>query len=131
MSALFTPLSLRSVILPNRVAVSPMCQYMAKDGVAQPWHMVHLGSRAVGGAGLVIAEATGVEPRGRITPGCLGLWSAAQADALKPVTDFIKSQGAVPAIQLAHAGRKGARHLPWEGNSPLPASESWEVISPS
>jgi 2,4-dienoyl-CoA reductase-like NADH-dependent reductase (Old Yellow Enzyme family) len=131
MSALFTPLPLRSVTLANRVAMSPMCQYMASDGVAQPWHLVHLGARAIGGTGLVIAEATAVEPRGRLTPGCLGLWSVAQADALKPVTDFIKSQGSVPAIQLAHSGRKGARYRPWEGNGPLPRGQSWELIAPS
>lgn len=131
MSALFTPLSLRSVTLPNRVAMSPMCQYMARDGFASHWHLVHLGSRAVGGAGLVTAEATGVEPGGRITPGCLGLWTQAQADTLKPVTEFIKSQGSVPAIQLAHAGRKGARSIPWEGGGPLPQETAWEMLAPS
>lgn len=131
MSALFSPLPLRSVTLPNRIAMSPMCQYMATQGIASPWHLVHLGSRAVGGAGLIVAEATAVEPRGRLTPGCLGLWSEAHADALRPVTDFIKSQGSVPGIQLAHSGRKGARDRPWEGNGPLPASQSWETIAPS
>jgi 2,4-dienoyl-CoA reductase-like NADH-dependent reductase (Old Yellow Enzyme family) len=131
MSALFSPLSLRSVTLPNRIAMSPMCQYMADDGVASPWHMVHLGSRAVGGTGLIIAEATAVEPRGRLTPGCLGLWTEAQAEALAPVTDFIKSQGSVPAIQLAHGGRKAARHRPWHGNGPLTEGDGWEIIAPS
>jgi len=131
MSALFSPFSLRSVTLPNRIAMSPMCQYMATDGIAAPWHLVHLGARAVGGAGLIIAEATAVEPRGRLTPGCLGLWSQAHAEALRPVTDFIKSQGSVPGIQLAHSGRKGARDRPWEGNGPLPADRTWELVAPS
>ncbi|MGK6315683.1 NADH:flavin oxidoreductase/NADH oxidase [Neorhizobium sp. DT-125] len=131
MSALFSPLALRSVTLPNRIAMSPMCQYMATDGIASPWHLVHLGSRAVGGTGLVIAEATAVEPAGRLTPGCLGLWSPAHAEALRPVTDFISSQGSVPAIQLAHGGRKSARNRPWEGNDALPPDASWPVYGPS
>ncbi|MBP2562316.1 2,4-dienoyl-CoA reductase-like NADH-dependent reductase (Old Yellow Enzyme family) [Neorhizobium galegae] len=131
MSALFSPLALRSVVLPNRIAMSPMCQYMADDGIASPWHMVHLGSRAVGGTGLVIAEATAVEPTGRLTPGCLGLWSKAHAEALRPVTDFIKSQGSVPAIQLAHGGRKSARNRPWDGNDALPSEAAWPTHAPS
>ncbi|GLZ31465.1 FMN oxidoreductase [Lentzea sp. NBRC 105346] len=107
MSLLFTPLTLRSVTLPNRIAVSPMCQYTAgEDGVPTNWHLVHLGSRAVGGAGLVIAEATAVEPRGRISPNDVGIWNDTQVEAWRPITKFIKDNGAVPGIQLAHAGRK-------------------------
>ncbi|GAB2825160.1 NADH:flavin oxidoreductase/NADH oxidase [Lentzea nigeriaca] len=106
MSLLFSPLTLRSVTLPNRIAVSPMCQYSATDGVPNDWHLVHLGSRAVGGAGLVIAEATSVEPRGRISPEDAGIWNDEQVQAWKRITAFIKEQGSVPGIQLAHAGRK-------------------------
>lgn len=108
MSLLFSPLTLRSVTLPNRIAVSPMCQYSvsAEDGVPHDWHLVHLGSRAVGGAGLVIAEATAVEPRGRISPQDVGIWNDEQTKAWQRITTFIKDQGSVPGIQLAHAGRK-------------------------
>lgn len=107
MSLLFTPLTLREVTLPNRIAVSPMCQYSAgEDGIPTDWHLVHLGSRAVGGAGLVIAEATAVEPRGRISPNDTGIWNDAQVAAWQPITRFIKEHGSVPAVQLAHAGRK-------------------------
>ncbi|GAA3637495.1 2,4-dienoyl-CoA reductase-like NADH-dependent reductase (Old Yellow Enzyme family) [Lentzea atacamensis] len=106
MSLLFSPLTLRSVTLPNRIAVSPMCQYSATDGIPNDWHLVHLGSRAVGGAGLVIAEATAVEPRGRISPEDVGIWNDEQVKAWQPITRFIKAQGSVPGIQLAHAGRK-------------------------
>jgi len=131
---LFTPLTLRDTELPNRLMVSPMCQYSVedRDGVATDWHLVHLGSRAVGGAGLVMAEATAVEPRGRISPEDLGIWSAEHAAALEPTTEFIKSQGAVPGIQLAHAGRKASKTRPWEGNEPLQPDEGgWEVVGPS
>ena len=106
---LFSPLKVRSVTLRNRIGVSPMCQYSATDGVANDWHGVHYGARAVGGAGLVIVEATAVAPEGRITPGCLGLWSEAQAEPLARIAAFMKQQGAVPAIQIAHAA---ARLLP-------------------
>ncbi|RAS68407.1 2,4-dienoyl-CoA reductase-like NADH-dependent reductase (Old Yellow Enzyme family) [Lentzea atacamensis] len=106
MSLLFSPLTLRSVTLSNRIAVSPMCQYSATDGIPNDWHLVHLGSRAVGGAGLVIAEATAVEPRGRISPEDVGIWNDEQVKAWQPITRFIKAQGSVPGIQLAHAGRK-------------------------
>ena len=106
MSLLFSPLTLRSVTLPNRIAVSPMCQYSATDGVPNDWHLVHLGSRAVGGAGLVIAEATAVEPRGRISAQDVGIWNDEQVAAWQRITAFIKEQGSVPGIQLAHAGRK-------------------------
>lgn len=130
--ALFAPLTLREVTLPNRIAMSPMCQYMARDGVATAWHMAHLGARAVGGAGLVTTEATAVEPRGRLTPGDLGLWTETQADALRPVAEFIRSQGSVPGVQLAHAGRKGSRSIPWEGGGrALDPDKGWRLIAPS
>lgn len=106
MSLLFSPLTLREVTLPNRIAVSPMCQYSATDGLPDDWHLVHLGSRAVGGAGLVIAEATAVEPRGRISAQDVGIWNDEQVAAWKRITAFIRDQGSVPGVQLAHAGRK-------------------------
>ncbi|MCB1575354.1 MAG: oxidoreductase, partial [Xanthomonadales bacterium] len=106
--ALFDPLILRDLTLRNRIAVSPMCEYSAIDGIPQPWHLVHLGSRAVGGAALVIAEATAVEARGRISPVDTGLWNDAQAAAWAPIAAFIRAQGAEPGIQLAHAGRKAS-----------------------
>jgi len=113
MPHLFDPLTLRSVTLRNRIAVSPMCQYSCIDGMANDWHLVHLGARAVGGAGLVMAEATAVEARGRITPEDLGIWSDAHIEPLARVARFIAAQGSVPAIQLAHAGRKASRARPW------------------
>src|SRR3954470_4650229 len=106
MSALFSPLQLRSLVLPNRIMVSPMCQYSSENGMPDDWHFVHLGSRAVGGAGLVMVEASGVTPEGRISPKDSGFWSDAHADAFRRITSFIRAQGAAPAIQLAHAGRK-------------------------
>jgi 2,4-dienoyl-CoA reductase-like NADH-dependent reductase (Old Yellow Enzyme family) len=132
-SRLFSPLKLRGLTLRNRVAVSPMCQYSAVDGIPQPWHLVHLGSRAVGGAGLVIAEATGVTAQGRISPGCTGIWSDAHTAAWAPIAAFIKSQGAVAGIQLAHAGRKASDDLPWgtlKGQL-TDAEGGWETISAS
>jgi 2,4-dienoyl-CoA reductase-like NADH-dependent reductase (Old Yellow Enzyme family) len=132
MAHLFEPLTLRGVTLPNRIGVSPMCQYSAFDGLANHWHMVHLGSRAVGGAGLVIVEATAVEARGRITPGDLGLWRDEQVEPLAEITQFIREQGSVPGIQLAHAGRKASTAAPWQGGHPLPESEGgWRVVAPS
>lgn len=131
---LFTPLTLRKTAIPNRVMVSPMCQYSCdtRDGVATDWHFIHLGSRAVGGAGIVMTEAAAVEPRGRISPQDLGIWDAEHAEALTPITSFVRDQGGHPAIQLAHAGRKAAKRRPWEGSTPLGADEGgWEVISPS
>jgi len=109
--SLFTPFTLRDTEFRNRVMLSPMCQYSADDGFANDWHRVHLGSRAAGGAGVVMTEATAVEPRGRITPDCLGIWSDEHAEAIEPIVEFVKSQGATPGIQLAHAGRK-ASHQP-------------------
>jgi 2,4-dienoyl-CoA reductase-like NADH-dependent reductase (Old Yellow Enzyme family) len=129
---LFRPLTLRSVTLPNRIMMSPMCQYSAVNGVADEWHFVHLGSRAIGGTGLVFTEATHVEPRGRITPWCLGLWNDTQRDALARIRAFLEAHGAVPAIQLAHAGRKASIERPWERSRPLaPDDGGWPVIGPS
>lgn len=131
---LFSPLELREIELPNRLMVSPMCQYSVedRDGIATEWHHVHLGSRAVGGAGLIMAEATAVEAQGRISPEDLGLWSDEHAAALERTTDFITSIGSVPGIQLAHAGRKASTARPWEGGEPLSKDEGgWEVIAPS
>jgi 2,4-dienoyl-CoA reductase-like NADH-dependent reductase (Old Yellow Enzyme family) len=126
-SQLFSSLRIRSLELRNRIVVSPMCMYSCTDGLANAWHLVHLGSRAVGGAGAVIAEMTAVAPGGRITPGDLGLWSDAHAEALAPVAAFITQQGSVPGIQLAHAGRKAGRTVPWEGNIPI-STESWGAL---
>jgi 2,4-dienoyl-CoA reductase-like NADH-dependent reductase (Old Yellow Enzyme family) len=129
---LFQPLTLRSVTLRNRIGVSPMCQYSAEDGMANDWHYVHLGSRAIGGAGLVIVEATGVAPEGRITPGCMGLWSEKHIEPLARIARFVKAQGAVAGIQIAHAGRKASADLPWKGGAHLPeANGGWETIAPS
>src|SRR5574339_1313138 len=119
MSLLFTPLQLRELTIRNRIFLSPMCQFSANDGMATEWHMVHLGSRAVGGAGLVMAEATAVTPEGRISPDDLGLWSDAQAERLAPLAAFIHAQGAVAGIQLAHAGRKAGTAAPWKGGRPV------------
>jgi 2,4-dienoyl-CoA reductase-like NADH-dependent reductase (Old Yellow Enzyme family) len=132
MSALFTPLRLRSVELRNRIAVSPMCQYSASDGRPTDWHLVHLGSRAVGGAGLVIVEATAVAPEGRISPGDLGLWSDDRVEAFRPLTALIAAHGAVPGVQIAHAGRKASTEIPWRGGQPLPpGTGGWETVAPS
>jgi 2,4-dienoyl-CoA reductase-like NADH-dependent reductase (Old Yellow Enzyme family) len=114
-SLLFAPLDLRSVTLPNRIAVSPMCQYSAENGMPNDWHLVHLGSRAVGGAGLVIAEATSVQENGRISPADTGIWNDEQVAAWRPITRFIREHGAVAGIQLAHAGRKASTYPPFDG----------------
>lgn len=128
--ALFRPLTLRGVTLRNRIGVSPMCQYSAVDGLANEWHLAHLASRAIGGAGLVIAEAAAVVPEGRISPADLGIWSDAHADALRPVVHAIAAAGAVPGIQIAHAGRKGSTPVPWVGRERL-LEGAWEVPAPS
>ena len=131
-SHLFSPLTLRSVTFHNRIFVSPMCQYSSDNGMPNNWHLVHLGSRAVGGASLVCVEASGVSPDGRITPWDAGIWSEAHARAWKPVADFIRDHGAVPAIQLAHAGRKASCNRPWLGGKPLAPSEGgWQTLGPS
>lgn len=132
MSRLFSPLALRSVEFPHRVFVSPMCQYSSEDGLPNDWHLVHLGSRAVGGAALVCVEASGVTPEGRITPWDSGIWSEAHARAWKPVADFVRAQGSVPGIQLAHAGRKASCDKPWNGGKSLdPAQGGWQTLGPS
>ena len=130
---LFTPLELRGTEIPNRVMVSPMCQYSCEglDGLPTDWHHTHLASRAVGGAGLVMTEATAVEARGRITPHDLGIWSDDHADALADITASIREQGSVPGIQLAHAGRKASKTRPWGGSHPLTGDDGWETVAPS
>ena len=139
MADLLSSFALRETEIRNRLAVSPMCQYSCKpDGLATEWHRVHLGSRAVGGAGIVMTEATAVDPVGRISAHDLGIWSDEHAAALEPITEFIRDQGAVPGIQLAHAGHKASKTRPWDGNVPVQPAETdstgatgWEVVSPS
>jgi 2,4-dienoyl-CoA reductase-like NADH-dependent reductase (Old Yellow Enzyme family) len=129
---LFTPLEVRSIRLRHRIAMSPMCQYSARDGFADDWHLVHLGSRAVGGAALILVEATAVESIGRISPSDLGLWSDEHIEPLARIARFVESQGAVPGIQLAHAGRKASCLPPWEGGTRLkPERGGWDVVAPS
>jgi len=133
MSALFQPFSLKDLTLRNRIAVPPMCQYSAVDGVANEWHLAHLSSMARGGAGLVIVEATAVAAEGRITPGCTGIWNDQQAEAFAPAVQAIKAAGAVPGIQIAHAGRKASANLPWAGDDHIPADDprGWQTLAPS
>ena len=132
MAHLFEPLTLRGVTLPNRIGVSPMCQYSCVDGFATDWHLVHLGSRAVGGAGLVMTEAAAVSPEGRISPQDLGIWSDAHAEPLARIAAFISGQKTVAGIQLAHAGRKASRSRPWEGDRYLDLDEGgWKPFAPS
>ncbi|HUO31319.1 MAG TPA: NADH:flavin oxidoreductase/NADH oxidase [Bryobacteraceae bacterium] len=132
MPDLFSPLTIRSVTLRNRIAVSPMCEYSSEDGFANDWHLVHLGSRAVGGAGLVITEATAVEERGRISPGDLGIYRDEHVEMLARIASFIRKQGAVAGIQLAHAGRKASTPVPWEGSAPISESAGgWQAVAPS
>lgn len=132
-SALFSPLTLRSLTLENRIVVSPMCQYAAVDGSASDWHLIHLGSLAGSGAGLLCLEATAVEPEGRITPGCLGLYSDANERALRRVLDGVRAWSQMPlAIQLAHAGRKASSQPPWDGGQLLPQQQGgWTPVAPS
>lgn len=129
---LFTPLRIRDIAFLNRVVVSPMCQYSSEDGFANDWHLVHLGSRAIGGAALVIAEATAVEPRGRISPWDLGIWKDEHTAPLARIAHFVKEHDSVPGIQLAHAGRKASTDVPWRGGHTVPPSEGgWQPIAPS
>jgi len=129
---LLAPLALRSVSLRNRIAVSPMCQYSAVEGRATDWHLVHLGSRAVGGAGLVLFEATAVEARGRISPADLGLWDDGQVEPLARIVRFVEAQGATAGLQLAHAGRKASTAPPWDGGGPVAAGAGgWTPVAPS
>ncbi len=137
MSALFEPMTLRSVVVPNRVWMPPMCQYSAAPsgpdaGVPTDWHFSHLASRAVGGTGLILVEATAVSPEGRISPGDLGLWNGRQQQAFLRIVDFMKAAGAVPGIQLSHAGRKASTDAPWRGGGPLgPENGGWTPVGPS
>lgn len=132
MPHLFEPLSIRSVTLPNRVVVSPMCEYSSTEGFANDWHVVHLGSRAVGGAGLVFTEATAVTPEGRISPEDLGIWSDDHVAPLARIVRFVRSQGSVAGMQLAHAGRKGSTARPWEGGKAVPLSRGgWQPVGPT
>lgn len=129
---LFSPLTLRGLTFQNRIFVSPMCQYSCTDGVPNDWHLVHLGSRAVGGAGMVMAEATAVNPEGRISPADAGIWNETQADAFKRIASVIASQGSIPGIQLAHAGRKASTAPPWKGGQPIDARDGgWQPVAPS
>ncbi|MFE4654952.1 NADH:flavin oxidoreductase/NADH oxidase [Streptomyces sp. NPDC056707] len=137
MSVLFEPCTLRSLVIPNRVWMAPMCQYSAEAvgpnaGVATDWHFAHLAARAVGGTGLILTEATAVSPEGRISPADLGIWNDTQVTALRRITAFIKGQGSVAGIQLAHAGRKASTAAPWLGGGPVgPDEHGWQPVAPS
>lgn len=136
-TSLFSPLEIRGARFRNRIVISPMCTYSAQDGLASDWHLVHLGQYALGGAAAVFTEAAAVEARGRITHGDLGIWSAAHAAALKPITAFLRKNGALPAIQIAHAGRKASMQRPWHGNGPLDdtdrarGEDTWDIVAAS
>jgi 2,4-dienoyl-CoA reductase-like NADH-dependent reductase (Old Yellow Enzyme family) len=130
MSTLFEPFTLRGLTLKNRIVVSPMCQYSSVDGFANDWHLVHLGSRAVGGASLLILEATAVSPEGRITPDDLGIWQDEHVEFLRRINQFIEGQGCVSGVQLAHAGRKASTYAPWKGSGAV-AEGGWETLAPS
>jgi 2,4-dienoyl-CoA reductase-like NADH-dependent reductase (Old Yellow Enzyme family) len=132
MSKLFSTLKIKGITFRNRIAISPMCQYMAEEGFATDWHLVHYGSRAIGGAGLIIQEATAVSPEGRITPGDLGIWDDSHIDKYKRIVKFILEHGAVPGIQIAHAGRKASCAKPWDGGHQLsPGEGGWQTVSSS
>jgi len=132
MSKLFTPLTIKSVTFKNRIVISPMCQYSAEDGFANDWHLVHLGSRAVGGAGLIIQEATAISPEGRISPGDLGLWRDEHRQKLTNIVSFVHTQGGAIGIQLAHAGRKASHAIPWKGGKQLSMDDGgWQAVAPS
>ncbi|RYD19462.1 MAG: NADH:flavin oxidoreductase/NADH oxidase, partial [Verrucomicrobiaceae bacterium] len=133
MNDLFTPFKIKGLELRNRIAIPPMCQYTATNGVPNDWHRAHYATLARGGSGLVIVEATAVAPEGRITPGCLGIWNDEQAAVLKEIADSIRAAGAVPGIQIAHAGRKASANVPWEGDDHIPAGApgAWQTIGAS
>jgi 2,4-dienoyl-CoA reductase-like NADH-dependent reductase (Old Yellow Enzyme family) len=133
MSALFTPFTLRSLVVPNRIVISPMCQYSAEHGEATTWHLIHLGSLALSGAGMLCIEATAVEPEGRITPACLGLWDQRTEAALQPVLAAVRKYSKIAVtMQLAHAGRKASSHVPWQGGQLIPVSQGgWSPVAPS
>jgi len=130
MSQLFTPLTIRDITFNNRIVVSPMCQYSSHDGMAGEWHLVHLGSRAIGGAGLIITEATAVSPEGRISPSDLGIWKDEHIEGLRRIVKFVRAQGSEIGIQLAHAGRKGSTAEPWNGGK-LVSAGGWQAVAPS
>lgn len=132
-ATLFTPITFRNLTIKNRIGVSPMCQYSSVDGFATDWHLVHIGSRAVGGVGLIVMEATAVAPEGRITPACLGIWNDAHIEKLSQITSFAKQQGSVIGIQLAHAGRKASMPLPWQSSTRavMPVEGGWQPVAPS
>jgi len=132
MSNLFSPLTIKNITLKNRIVMSPMCQYSARDGFTNDWHLVHLGSRAAGGTGLIIAEATAVSPEGRITPGDIGLWNDKQIEGLSRIVNFVHLQGSIAGIQLAHAGRKASCQVPHEGGKQLDVKQGgWQTVAPS
>ena len=132
MALVFEPLTIRDITLKNRIVVSPMCQYSSIDGFASDWHLVHLGSRAIGGAGLIITEAAAVSPEGRISPGDLGIWKDEHIEFLKRITDFLSAHGCIPGIQLAHAGRKASHDAPWRGGGVLTTQQGgWQTVAPS
>lgn len=132
MSSLFQPFRLKDVVVRNRIAVAPMCQYSSENGFPNDWHLVHLGSRAVGGAGLVIVEATAVSPEGRISPADSGIYLDEHVEPFSKITRFLKSHGSIPGIQIAHAGRKGSANKPWEGDDHIPTEKGgWQTIAPS
>src|SRR5512143_3281746 len=132
MNTLFSPLTLRTIEFKNRIFVSPMCQYSSRDGMPTDWHLVHLGSRAGGGAALVMVEATAISPEGRISPDDSGIWEDRHAKAFAPIARFISEQGSVPGIQLAHAGRKASTDAPWRKGKPLgPHERGWQPLAPS
>ena len=132
MAHLFSPLKIKNIELKNRIIVSPMCQYSSSDGFANDWHLVHLGSRAVGGAALILTEAIAVCPEGRISPGDLGIWKDAHIPFLKHINTFIENQGSIAGVQLAHAGRKASQTPPWEGSVPVSKEKGgWQTIAPS
>ena len=133
MSVLFSPITLQGLTLRNRIVISPMCQYSADNGRATAWHMIHLGHMALSGAAMLCIEATAVEPEGRITPGCLGLWDDGTEAALRPVMAAIRQYSKIAvAMQIAHAGRKASSHLPWDGGQLIPPSQGgWVPFAPS
>jgi 2,4-dienoyl-CoA reductase-like NADH-dependent reductase (Old Yellow Enzyme family) len=132
MSILFSPLTIKNITLKNRIVMSPMCQYSSIDGFANDWHLVHLGTRAAGGTGLIISEAAAVSPEGRISPGDLGLWKDDHIEGLRRITDFVHQHGSIAGIQLAHAGRKASCAVPWDGGKQLDEKHGgWQTVGPS
>ena len=128
---LFTPLTLRGIVLPNRAVLAPMVQYRARDGIPGDWHLMHLGKFALGRFAVAMTEATAVEPRGRVTHECPGIWNDTQTEAWRRIVELIRAKGSVPAIQLAHAGRKAATHRAQEGKAPYAPDRAWPVLRPS